>query len=106
MSDGPIIDQMGGSKPMGRIRPGTHLAVREATSEELAAQEKRIRALYEPDEEPPEGWVGHKWFVVFAAQPDQVLHDWFSPVGGPDKDYALREAQKYARARGAEVVEL
>ncbi len=100
----PIILSTG--PRMGRIAPGTHLAVREATAEESASEEKRIRALYGPDEEPCDGWLGHAWFVVFADDPAKVLHDWFSPVGGHDREYALQEAQKYARARGAEVVEL
>ena len=101
----PIIPNSGGSR-MGRIAPGTRLAVREATADEKAAQEKRIRELYGPDEEPYDWWLGHAWFVVFADDPTKVLHDWFSPVGGHDREYALREAHKYARARGAKVVEL
>lgn len=98
----PIIPNAGGSR-MGRIAPGTRLTVREATSDELAVQAERIRGLYGPEEPEPE-WLGHAWFVVFAGEPSKVLHDWFSPVGGHDREAALDEARKYARARGAEVV--
>lgn len=97
----PIIPSA--SPTMGSIAPGTRLAVREGTAEEREHEEKRIRALY-PDEEP--AYLGHAWFVVWADDPSEVLFDWFSPVGGPDREYALREAEKYARHRGAEVVEL
>lgn len=99
-SESPIAATpgMGG---LGRIKPGTALAVREATDEERAAQEKRIR---ECDPEPE--WLGHRWLVVFAGDPSQVLHDWFAPVGGHDREAAVDQARKYARARGAEVVEL
>lgn len=84
---------------MGRIRPGTHLAVRKATKEEYQHEASRIRSLYHDDEEPE--WLGHRWFVVFADTPDRVLFDWFSPVGGATHEEALKEAEKYAKARGA-----
>lgn len=90
----PIIAQSG---KMGRIRPGTRLAVRAATDDELAHERERLARIDCGDIEP------HLWFVVWADEPSQVLKDWFVPVGGPDRECALREAHRYAAARGAVV---
>lgn len=98
-----IIPNAGGSR-MGRIRPGTRLAVRKATPEEYKYEEGRIRSLYDVASDLKPEWLGHRWYVVFADDPERVLFDWFSPVGGADHEGALREAEKYANARGAEVV--
>lgn len=100
--DSPIIPHTNGGK-MGRIRPGTRMTVRRATKEERAHEEKRILDL-SANSWDDEVWLGHAWFVVFADDPEKVLFDWFSPVGGRDEEGARREAEKYARARGATVV--
>lgn len=98
MSDRIIpTEGMGG---MGRIAPGTVLTVREATPDEVAYEEQRIRSL-DPDRESE--WLGHRWFVVLNGDPEKVLKDWWTPVGGATREEALREAEKYARARGAVV---
>lgn len=94
----PIIatEGMGG---LGRVAPGTRLAVRVATDDEIAAQWKQLSKYGEPTISP------YAFLVCWADAPEQVLYDWFSPVGGWYRDQALEAAQKYADARGAEVVD-
>lgn len=112
-----IIPHTPGGK-MGRIAPGTELAVRRATDEEIAYQWTQLHKArderwdptttnpaskdYEPN--PDYRLQPNVWLVVFAGDPEQVLHDWFSPVGHWLFEYAAKEARKYANARGATYV--
>lgn len=107
----PIIptEGMGG---LGRIRPRTRLAVRRATEQELAVQWQRLwlrdADLLDPKREPNPDYrlQASAYLVVLADDPSQTLHDWFSPVGHWLLEYAVKDARKYAVARGAEYVGL
>lgn len=89
---------------MGQVAPGTKLAVRELTDEELGCQVKRLMDL---DDKPWENGVHPlRWIVCWANDPTKVLYDWFSPVGSYTKELAVKEADRYCRARGAVLVEL
>lgn len=102
-TESPIIQEAGtvNGKPMGRIRPGTRIAVRLATEEEIVNQWRHIVEYGDGKAVAP-----YSHLVVFADDPSQVLHDWFSPRGGWYRDQAVEEAEIYAKARGAEVVDL
>lgn len=98
----PIIPQV--SERMGRIRAGTRLAVREMTNEELGHHVKELMNL---DDKPWERGVHpSRWIVCLADHPEQMLFDWFSPVGSYTKELAVKEAERYCQARGAILVDI
>lgn len=111
----------GGPRKFGRVLPGTRLAVRLATDEELSVQWGRIHALdsgssmsmatnnpsskwYEPN--PDYRLQANKWLVCLADEPESVLHSFWSQVGHWLLEYAVKEALVYVRGRGAVYVGL
>lgn len=98
----PIIS--GAAAGFGRIAPGTRLAVRELTDEELGHQVKKLMDL---DDKPWErGIHPQRWVVCLADNAVKVLFDWFSPVGSYTEELAVKEALRYCRKRGAVLVDL
>lgn len=100
----PIISHQKGAK-VGRIRPGTEMSIRPATIEEYEHQVQELEknnSGRSDDIDPV--LVACKWLVVLENDPEKVLFDWFSPIGGVTRERAEEEAQRYARARGAKII--